>query len=423
MYDILQSTKSHATDQNQEPISITMPEQQNIYTVSQLNAQARLMMEERFHTIWITGEISNVAKPNSGHLYFSLKDERAQIRCAFFRNNHRRTTLAIENGQHVLIQAQVSLYEARGDYQLIVQNMEVAGVGALQIAFEQLKKNLNKEGLFSPTAKKEIPPLPRQIGIVTSATGAALHDILKVLKRRFASIPIVIYPTLVQGDKAAPHIVAAIETANRRNECDTLIVTRGGGSLEDLWPFNEEIVARAIFNSDIPVVTGIGHETDFTIADFVADQRAATPSAAAERVSPAKTQWLQHTNDICKQLSHRMNAVLHHHRIHLENLGKRLQHPGKRLRDYRTQMNTLKHRLIIAVKNETKHQHQRLAALSQSLHTLSPLTTLERGYAIVTKTHTHKILHSVNDVKRGDKVTARLANGHLDCCVEKIHDK
>ena len=394
-----------------------------ILTVTKLNRLARTVLEGEIGLIWLSAEISNFVAAASGHWYFTLKDNKAQVRAAMFKGSNRNVRIRPKEGDKILVRASVGLYEARGDYQLIVQNMEVAGVGALQIAFEQLKKNLNKEGLFSPTAKKEIPPLPRQIGIVTSATGAALHDILKVLKRRFASIPIVIYPTLVQGDKAAPHIVAAIETANRRNECDTLIVTRGGGSLEDLWPFNEEIVARAIFNSDIPVVTGIGHETDFTIADFVADQRAATPSAAAERVSPAKTQWLQHTNDICKQLSHRMNAVLHHHRIHLENLGKRLQHPGKRLRDYRTQMNTLKHRLIIAVKNETKHQHQRLAALSQSLHTLSPLTTLERGYAIVTKTHTHKILHSVNDVKRGDKVTARLANGHLDCCVEKIHDK
>lgn len=399
------------------------PEQYEILTVSQLNEQARLTLEEYFKIIWITGEISNLAKPSSGHFYFSLKDEHAQIRCAFFRNNHRRITFNLENGQHVLIQAQVSLYEARGDYQLIIQQIEIAGVGALQIAFEQLKKNLKKEGLFSTEFKKEIPSLPKQIGVITSASSAALRDILKVLKRRFASIPVVVYPTMVQGDKAAPQVIAAIKTANERNECDTLIITRGGGSLEDLWPFNEELVARAIFNSEIPIITGIGHEIDFTIADFVADQRAATPSAAAEWASPDKSEWQQQINNILNQLRHTMKSTLRHYRIHVDSLNKRLQHPGKRLHDYFIQMNTLKHRLITAITYETKYQQQRLATLSQSLHALSPLKTLDRGYAIVTKTRTQKILHKASEVKIGETVIAQLAKGNLDCRVEKINDK
>ncbi|WP_423063806.1 exodeoxyribonuclease VII large subunit [Candidiatus Paracoxiella cheracis] len=399
------------------------PEQQDIYTVSQLNAEARLIIEECFSSIWIMGEISNLAKPSSGHFYFSLKDERAQIRCAYFRHNHKRLRFDVENGQQVLVQAQVSIYEAQGSYQLIVQHMEIAGTGALQVAFEQLKKNLEKEGLFSPEFKKEIPLLPRQIGVITSATGAAVRDILKVLKRRFANIPVVIYPTMVQGDKAAAQIVSALKIANRRNECDVLILARGGGSLEDLWPFNEEIVARAIFKSTIPIVTGIGHEINFTIADFVADQRAPTPSAAAEWVSPDKTEWLQQTETVFNRLQHIMHSELRHHRVYLDSLSKRLQHPGRRLQDYFTQLNILRHRLITAMTHETKHKQHRLIALSKSLHALSPLNVLDRGFAIVTATDTQTILRKARDVNVGETVTARLAEGRLDCRVEKIYDK
>ena len=274
-------------------VHITSPEERDIYTVSDLNARARVILEECFKTIWVSGEISNLAKPNSGHLYFSLKDERAQVRCAFFRNSQRGLRFTPENGQHVLVQAQVSFYAARGDFQLIVSQMEMAGAGALQVAFEQLKQRLHKEGLFSQAHKKKLPLFPKCLGIITSPTGAAIRDILKVLQRRFSSIPIIIYPTLVQGDKAADQISMAIQRATQRKECDVLILARGGGSLEDLWPFNEEKVARAMFHCPIPIVTGIGHEIDVTIADFVADQRASTPSAAAEMVSPNQQEQMQ----------------------------------------------------------------------------------------------------------------------------------
>ena len=257
-------------------------EPQEIYTVSQLNAEARYLMEDNFESISLIGEVSNFARPSSGHCYFSLKDNNAQVRCAFFCHSQRGLTFKPESGQQVLVQAKVSVYEARGDYQLIVSQMQLAGEGALQVAFEKLKQKLAAEGLFDEENKLEVPEIPTCVGVITSPTGAAIRDILRVLHRRFPAVPVIIYPSAVQGNQAKEHLVSAIQKANARKECDVLILARGGGSLEDLWPFNEEIVARAIVDCDIPMVTGVGHEVDFTIADFVADQRCATPSAAAE---------------------------------------------------------------------------------------------------------------------------------------------
>ena len=436
-----------------------MTTEQDIYTVSELNAKTRLVIEETFAHIWIVGEISNLSRPSSGHLYFSLKDAHAQVRCAFFRNAQRRMNFIPENGQQVLLQAQVSLYEVRGDFQLIVTRMQLAGDGALQIAFEKLKQKLAHAGLFSDSHKQALPVYPRQIGIVTSASTAALQDILKVLKRRFAAIPIILYPSSVQGVKAAPELVAAIETANRRNDCDVLILARGGGSLEDLWAFNEEIVARAIFKSGLPIITGIGHEIDFTIADFVADQRAATPSAAAECVSPDQKEILSSLMQIKNQLLRFINTQIKHEQMKLQHLKKRLRHPGQRLREQTQRLDQLEQNLVLAMRNmlslrnatlqqqmtrfyhESPQQHiniahkeinnlklrlttsmqfklkqwqQQVNNVSQALETLSPLNTLKRGYAIVTKKTSGEIIRRADEVVKGELINAKLSEGSID---------
>src|SRR3990167_8481765 len=294
----------------------------NIYSVSKLNAESAVLLSTHFGFIYVTGEISNLSRPSSGHLYFSLKDDQAQIRCALFRFQHQKMDFALENGQEIIVQAKVSLYEPKGDYQLIVSSIQLAGAGKLQIAFEQLKKELEKAGLFDEKHKKPLPLFPKQIGVITSPTAAALQDILKVLKKRFPSMPVIVYPTQVQGNLAAAQIAAAIQQANQHNVCDVLILARGGGSIEDLWSFNEKIVAQAIFDSVIPIVTGIGHQTDFTIADFVADVRAPTPSAAAEMVSPDRDELLLQISHQQQRLFHLMRTSIQFHQHHLLQLMK-----------------------------------------------------------------------------------------------------
>lgn len=438
---------------------------ESIYTVSQLNAQARAVIEDCFQGVWVTGEISNLARPSSGHMYFSLKDKNAQVRCALFRNSGRRLNFNPENGQQVLVYAQVSIYEARGDFQLIALQMEPAGAGALQIEFENLKKRLAKEGLFEETYKQPIPSFPKKIGVITSPSGAAIRDIVKVLGRRFASIPVIIYPSAVQGDKAASELVSAIASANQREECDVLIVARGGGSLEDLWPFNEEIVARAIFSSNIPIVSGVGHEVDFTIADFVADQRAATPSAAAELISPDKAEWLQKITQLQRNLLNNFSNQMQGLKIQLSHLQKRLKDPKQRLHDqaqhldrleqhlilsfknylsnkqsqlnlarsqinsnnpiqqlkkFTSELNSIHSRITININNNLQQKKQRLSNLSRALDAISPLQTLQRGYAIVHDSKTNSIIRSVKAAKVGDRMTATLLDGKLDCLVERI---
>ncbi|NNG14391.1 MAG: exodeoxyribonuclease VII large subunit, partial [Gammaproteobacteria bacterium] len=276
--------------------------QRQVFSVSELSGAARELLEDNFPLIWVEGEISNLAQPASGHIYFSLKDPSAQLRCAMFRMKRRLLDFDPENGQQVLVRAKVSLYEARGDFQLIIEHMEEAGDGALRREYEAMKRRLRNEGLFEAAHKQAIPELPKQIGVLTSPTGAAIRDILSVLKRRFPSIPILIYPVPVQGQGATKKIAQAIELANIRRECDVLLLSRGGGSLEDLWAFNEELLAHAIFKSEIPIVSAVGHEVDFTIADFVADVRAATPSAAAELLSPDRQEWLARLNSLQRRL-------------------------------------------------------------------------------------------------------------------------
>jgi exodeoxyribonuclease VII large subunit len=435
-----------------------------VFTVTTLNRQVRTLLEAGMGLVWVEGEISNLARPVSGHLYFTLKDDKAQVSCALFKPRHRTADFTIENGLQVKIRAAVSLYEPRGNYQLLVEHIEPAGLGALQRAFEQLKLRLEQAGLFAQANKKSLPAFPNRIGVITSATGAAVHDILKVLKRRFPAIPVVIYPTLVQGSEAAQKIVRALQLAQQHNTCDVLIVARGGGSLEDLWPFNEENVARALFECKIPVITGVGHEIDVTIADFVADERAPTPSAAAERVSPDRSQWLARLQQLHTRLFHtkQQQWLLRHQR--LQTLKHRLRHPLHTLQLQKQRVDELLLRLKHIIQQRLFNQHQtlnhyvvalkqqdpricvqryqqanqyyyqqlhqsiktylgqwqlKLAHGQQNLHTVSPLATLQRGYAII-ETPNEVIVRHAQNVTIGSKITARLSEGTLLCTVDEI---
>jgi len=398
--------------------------QEHIYTISELNQQARNLLETNFARIWVEGEISNFVCPSSGHWYFSLKDKNAQVRCAMFRGHNNRLKFQPESGMHVIVFARVSLYEGRGDFQLIVEKIEEVGFGRLQRAFEQLKQKLSAEGLFDEKYKQPLPEFPQQIGVITSSTGAAIHDILSVLKRRFPLAPVIIYPTLVQGNEAAPQIVNAIQIANLRKECDVLLVTRGGGSIEDLWSFNEEIVARAIFKSLIPVVAGVGHEIDFTITDFVADHRAPTPSAAAEYISPNQHDLLQYLTKTKQRLNYSINKNCEHQQINLSNLAQRIKrcHPIQQLQDKAQQLDCIEQNLLAAQFRLLENKQNKLQLLSRTLNTISPLATLERGYAIITN-QKNMVIRKSSAVKIGEQINAKLAAGKLQCTVEKIYEK
>ena len=391
----------------------------HIYRVSQLNHEANALLSTHFSTLLVTGEISNLSRPSSGHLYFSLKDATSQIRCALFRFQHKQIQFQVENGQEVIVHAQVSLYEPLGDFQLIVSDIQLAGVGKLQIAFEQLKKELEKAGLFDEKNKKLLPLYPQQIGIITSPTAAALHDILKVLRVRSPSIPVIIYPTAVQGDAAAKQIVHAIKQANHRAECDVLIIARGGGSIEDLWPFNDVGVAHAIFNSSIPIITGIGHQTDFTIADFIADVRAPTPSAAAESVSPDRAELRDQLMHFYQRLLHRVNAQLQLHHLHLSHLRKRLHHPGEKLRQQAQQLDQLENNLIRAIRLALNARHEKMVHYAHLLETVNPLKILQRGFSITTHKTTGKIIYSCQAIQTDDIIVTRLQDGTIESVVQK----
>ena len=366
--------------------------------------------------------MSNLARPSSGHVYFTLKDSEAQVRCAFFKLNRRHIDFNLENGQQVMVYATVSLYEGRGDYQLIVKNMQLAGNGALQLAFEKLKVKLNAEGLFDVRYKQAIPKQPTCIGVITSSSGAALRDILKVLRRRSPQTHVIIYPSLVQGAEAAAQLVAAIQTANQRNECDLLIVARGGGSLENLWPFNEERVARALFASKLPIVTGIGHEVDVTIADFIADQRAATPSAAAEFVSSDQHELLAELKHLKQHLSRLMNNYIQYLKQQLNHFQKQLRHPRDKLREQAQTIDRLEQQLTLHMQHKLVYAHNQLQTLAAKLNALSPLATLQRGYAIVTNQQHHAI-DSISKIKTGDQLTTQLNDGSFTSTVSTINIK
>ncbi|MDO9792192.1 exodeoxyribonuclease VII large subunit [Glaesserella parasuis] len=352
----------------------------HILTISQLNYSVKQMLEVEFGSVWLIGEISNFSQPVSGHWYLTLKDEQAQVRCAMFRMKNMRVNFCPQNGMQVLVRANVSLYEPRGDYQVIIETMQPAGDGLLQQQFEQLKMKLTGLGLFAQEHKKPIPTFVKRVGIVTSSSGAALQDILHILQRRDPTLEVVIYPTLVQGKEATADIVQMIELANRRQECDVLIVGRGGGSLEDLWCFNEEAVAWAIYHSQIPIISAVGHETDVTIADFVADLRAPTPSAAAELVS-------RDQQELLRQLQHHADKVnLAFDRLWSEKLARfdrlqlrlQAQHPAKQLQQQQYQLQQLEKRLIRTISYRLQQQQQQLAQLNQRLQVQHPQRQLQQ---------------------------------------------
>ena len=417
--------------------------------------------------LWVEGEISNFARPASGHWYLTLKDGQAQVRCAMFRNSNMRVNFKPANGTQVLVRGRVGLYEGRGDYQLIIEHMEEAGYGALQRQFEELKHKLASEGLFDAARKQPMPDSVNHIGVITSPTGAAVKDILSVLKRRFPAIGVSIFPTAVQGEQAAGQIVEAIQTAGEQGKCDALIVGRGGGSLEDLWPFNEESVARAIFASEIPMISAVGHEIDFTIADFVADLRAPTPSAAAELISPDGEDMLNQFEGFELLLAEAMARKNYLLGQQVSNLHKRLQHPGRKLQEQAQHLDHLDIRLRRAINSKLQQQRYQMDSVqgklsrvhpadalvsrqqlvaeylkrmsrgiaqqletkkiktAQAMHlldTVSPLKTLGRGYSII-RDDRGAVVKSVVGVSAGDKLKSQMVDGEICFTVDGTTDK
>lgn len=412
-----------APDLNARKPAERPPATRPVYSVSRLNREVRSLLESGMGRVWVQGEISNLSRPGSGHWYFSLKDRQAQLRCAMFRTRNTRATFTPAEGQLVVAYGQVSLYEPRGDYQLLIEQLEHAGLGALQRAFEELKSRLAGEGLFAPERKRSLPAAPRRIGVITSPTGAALRDILHILARRFPAASILIYPTAVQGAAAAPAIVAALELAAARAECDVLILARGGGSLEDLWAFNDERVARAIDRCRgrcrAPIVTGIGHEIDFTIADFVADLRAPTPSGAAELVVPDVRGWLHRLEQICGRYAAAMRRTLGSERARSLGLRRRLEaaHPGARLQSAQSRLLELQSRLQFVLQTRLGAESRHLQSLARALQTVSPLATLERGFAVITRSADGALVTNAEQLAVGESFDARLASGSLHATV------
>jgi len=363
--------------------TVTLPLSTPVVTVRELNARVRTLLENKFETVWVAGELSNVKKAPSGHWYFCLKDAEAQVECAMFRGRAQFLDFRPENGQQVEVRARVTLYEARGQYQLVVDEIRRAGLGALYEAFEKLKARLEAEGLFAPERKRELPSFPRAIGVVTSPVGAAVRDVLTTLARRAPMIPVVVYPAQVQGEGAGAQVARAIAKANARAECDVLIICRGGGSLEDLWAFNEEAVARAIVTSAIPVVSGVGHETDFSIADFVADVRAATPTAAAAAATPDTAALRGEVDARARRLARSVRRTLESAAQRLDHAGRRLLTPAERLERLRSRIAQCARGLRRAAGSAHELRALALARLERSLAHLDPTQVLGRGYSIV----------------------------------------
>jgi len=436
-------------------------------SVSQLNRQVKTLIEQGMTRVWVEGEISNLSRPSSGHIYLSLKDDMAQVSAAWFRQRQRGPAVGFKNGDRVLAYGKVSLYEARGNYQLIIEQLEPAGEGVLKRRFDALKRKLAEEGLFDEDRKQAIPTLPRRIGMITSPSGAAVRDVLSVLRRRFPAVPVVIYPAAVQGDAAPGELLRALSNAIRRDECDVLIMGRGGGSLEDLWAFNDEQLARAIVDCPIPIISAVGHEIDFTIADFVADVRAPTPSGAAEIVVPDQHAWLRQIANIATRIARIGQRALDDRAQELDWLTKRLlagspaatlQRQNASLRELRGRLQSsirqqlsgrgnalqransallrmspalsvqrsigrlesLRQRLSTSTSNAIADANHRLALLGRALNSVSPLATLERGYAIVKSENSGKVLMAATSVSPGEDIRAHLAHGELIATVKEI---
>ncbi len=381
-----------------------------ILSVSELNRLAKEVLELSFPLFWVSGEISNFTRAASGHWYFSLKDKTAQVKCVMFKGRNAYTDFIPREGDNIEARCTVTLYEARGDFQLTVESIQKAGLGALFETFEKLKIKLAHEGLFDATYKKAIPTHPQTIGIVTSPDAAALQDVLSTLKRRNPNIDIIIYPTPVQGKGAAALIAKAIHTASQRSEVDTLIICRGGGSMEDLWQFNEEVVARAIDDCPIPTISGVGHETDFTITDFVADVRAATPTAAAELACADLSALKNKLDYLQNQLENRMLDGLNQRQQTLDYLAKRLISPSQQIVYKNQQIQQLKHRFNMAMQQQLRQQQNRLINLSSGLTQLSPQAVLSRGYALIQDQNGH-LLSSQQQFSAGQNVLITLHDG------------
>lgn len=396
-----------------------------VYTISELNGMVRELLEGSFPAIWVEGEISNFRKYPSGHLYFTLKDAGAELPAVMFQGRAATLAFTPEDGQQVLALGTVTVYEVKGKYQLSVHEMRPAGLGKLQLAFEQLKEKLQREGLFDPAHKRPVPAFPQRLGVITSAQGAVIQDILNILSRRYPALEILLFPVKVQGEGAAQEIAQAIKAANRFSRAvekiDTLIVGRGGGSLEDLWAFNEEIVARAIYASEVPVISAVGHEIDFTIADFVADLRAPTPSAAAELAVPLR-------DDLLAQIRQMMRQLVRAQRSHLEAQSSRLQtlqqsyalrRPLRQLSDSQQMLDGLSARLARAFRVAWQRQRERLHTLMARLEAANPATVLRRGFSIV-ENAVGQTISAADRVKPGDRVRVRLHRGALNCEVKTV---
>lgn len=393
----------------------------NLWTVSELTAYIREMFEidYRLQEISVRGEISNFARARSGHVYFTLKDEHAQLKCVMWRDATRRLNFRPEDGDAVEAGGRISVYEAGGAYQLYVETLERAGRGDLALAFERLKEKLASEGLFDEAYKISIPSFPRRIGIVTSADAAALQDILKVLQRRWPLVSVLVAPSLVQGPDAPNQIVRALQWLDGRDDIDTIIVARGGGSMEDLWSFNDEMVARAIHAAQHPIIVGVGHETDFTIADFVADMRAATPSVAAELAVPNRAEIGALLESLRRSLSAAMNETIERHNERIDNLSRAMQHlsPKSDLDGKRQLVDSLSGRLDLVMSSLLERSATRVAVAKAGLDAVSPQATLSRGYSIV-RHRRGSVVRSVRETKSGDNLTVRVIDGEFDVLVE-----
>jgi exodeoxyribonuclease VII large subunit len=394
----------------------------HVYTVGELLGGLRRLIEERVGWLWVVGEISNLHSARSGHSYFTLKDDAGQIRAALFRSAARRLAFDPEDGLEVLVYGEVSIYEARGDLQLIVHQLEPRGRGALQIAFEQLRRRLEGEGLFDPARKRALPPLPARLGVVTSPTGAALRDVLEVTGRRFPSVPISVAATRVQGAGAEVEIAAALDVLGARGDVDLILLVRGGGSLEDLQPFNTETVARAIVRAPVPVLTGVGHEVDVTIADLAADLRAPTPSAAAELALPdrsaARSQVARSTERLRRAALGRLERM--RERLARERDALRAVAPSARLANQRTRLRAAGRGLGRGIRARAERARGRFTALAAQLDALSPLAILDRGYALVRRQSDGALVLGPDQVSAGDRVAIRVAEAEVDAAVEAV---
>ncbi len=445
------------------------PVAEHVYTPSELNREVKLHIEMGFPRVLVEAEISNLSRPASGHLYFSLKDDKAQLRCAMFRSAAGKSRIHPENGIKVLARGRISLYEPRGDFQLIVESLEDAGEGLLQRQFDELKRKLEAEGLFDPALKQKLPPCPSKIALITSPSGAAVRDLLHVLERRWPVARVRIYPVAVQGAEAPQAIRGALEAANRHDWAEVLIVGRGGGSMEDLMAFNDESVARAVSGSSIPIISAVGHETDFTICDFAADLRAPTPSAAAELATPDQAVFQLAFARVGRQLRRRIGDRLQQESQRLDHLGHRLRqrHPARQLAEQSRQLKALASSLKSGMRQSLKvrqlqlsqlqlrlsarsperqltelsgrvgqafaalrrltslaveSRRSKLAQLARTLNAVSPLETIARGYAIASQAETGEVISSVSQLEPGDRVTTRLADGSFDSTVDSIDE-